>query len=187
MIRLRRGSAGWEGAGATKSTTIDWWQVQSSSSFKLITQTIGRPCLQNKIGSWRGEVTLNKCIAPGYIRAYQAREAPSQPGYSHYSLWRSVLFLCRAVSLRSSSSTPRVLNATLSQHFRILPRSIVPYVVIAYDAYRPASFRLILRRLRLSPRRILQQRRIDRARWQMHVSHDRSANEHVFCRALAIR
>jgi hypothetical protein len=47
-----------------------------------------------------------------------------------------------------------------------------------------SSFRLILRRLGLSPRRILQQRRIDRARWQMYVSDYRASDEHVFRRTL---
>ena len=46
------------------------------------------------------------------------------------------------------------------------------------------SLRLILRSLRLPPRRILQQRRINRPTRQMHVSNDRSTYKHIARRAL---
>ena len=46
------------------------------------------------------------------------------------------------------------------------------------------SFRFILRRLSLSPRRILEQCGVDGARGQVDVSYDRTADEHIFCRAL---
>jgi hypothetical protein len=45
------------------------------------------------------------------------------------------------------------------------------------------SFRLILRRLGLSPCRILEKRGIHSARGQMNVSYDGSTDEHILCRA----
>lgn len=47
-----------------------------------------------------------------------------------------------------------------------------------------SSLGLVLRRLGLAPRRVLEKRCVDGARGQMDVADDRTANKHVFGRTL---
>ena len=75
---------------------------------------------------------------------------------------------------------------------RTLPLTLSSGPVTFHRAHhvqnRPAkpSFRLVLRCLGFSPRRILQQSSVHGARREVYISNNGPANEHVFCRALPI-
>jgi hypothetical protein len=83
------------------------------------------------------------------------------------------------------ASLPTV-SSSCSSHSSYAPPYIPSKHSIPSHTYATTSLGLILRRLGLSPRRILQQRRIHRATRQMNISHHRSTDKHVFCRTLRV-